>query len=353
MTTDAVAWGLLSTARINRLVLAGARESDRVNVVAVASRNAARAEVYAREHGIDRAYGSYDALLDDPEVEAVYVSLPNSLHVEWTLRALEAGKHVLCEKPFSRRSSDVERAFDQAARAGLVLSEGFMWRHHPQTRRLVELAETLGPLRMIRAAFGFQLADVHGPDDARFRPELDGGSLMDVGCYCVNAIRLLAGEPERVYAEEVVGPSGVDVCFAGTLRFPGDVVAHFECGFVIPYRDELEVVGAEASLFVDDPWHVRSPGIELRREPEPESIEVERIAVEPANSYQLELENVSDAIRGEASLLLGREDALGQARTIEALDRSAAASMPVVLRPSPPSAGALERSGSSSHWSVP
>jgi D-xylose 1-dehydrogenase (NADP+, D-xylono-1,5-lactone-forming) len=329
------AWGLLSTARINRLVLAGARNSDHVDVVAVASRDRARAEAYAREHSIEHAYESYDALLEDPAVEAVYISLPNSLHVEWTLRALAARKHVLCEKPFSSRATDAEQAFDLADREGLVLSEGFMWRHHPQTTTLARLVAegAIGQLRMIRAAFSFQLAAVHGADDARLRPELCGGSLMDVGCYCLNALRLLAGEPERVYAEQVVGESGVDVCFAATLRFPGDVVGHFDCGFVIPYRDELEVVGDEASLHLDDPWHIHSPGIDVRREPEPDTIEVQRIAVEAADSYQLELENVSDAIRGQTPLLLGRRDALGQARAIEALYRSAEAEVPVELEP--------------------
>jgi xylose dehydrogenase (NAD/NADP) len=317
------AWGILSTARINGLVLAGARLSDRVDVIAVGSRDRARAETYAREHGIEHAYGSYDALLEDSAVEAVYISLPNSMHVEWTLRALAAGKHVLSEKPFSRRPHEVEQAFDLADQKGLVLSEGFMWRHHPQTTTIARLVSEggVGRLRMIRAAFGFQLAAVHGADDARFSPELEGGCLMDVGSYCVNAIRFLGGEPERVHAEQVLGTSGVDVCFAAALRLPDDVVAHFDCGFVVPYRDELEVVGDEASLFVDDPWHIGSPGIDVRREHD--GIEVERISVDSADSYQLELENVSDAIRGDASLLLGRDDALGQARVIEALYQSA------------------------------
>jgi xylose dehydrogenase (NAD/NADP) len=324
-------WGLVSTARINRLVLAGARASDRVDVIAVASRDASRADAYAREHGIERAYAGYDALLADPDVEAVYISLPNSLHVEWTLRALEAGKHVLCEKPFGRRAAEVENAFGVAERAGLVLSEGFMWRHHPQTSRLTSLVAdgAVGRLQLVRASFSFQLAAVHGPDDARFRPEQDGGSLMDVGCYCVNAFRLLVGEPERVFAEQVVGPTGVDVTFTASLRFQSGVLAHFDCGFVLPYRDELEIVGDEASLFVDDPWHVHSPGIALRREPEPETVEVEQVRVDVANSYRLELENVSSAIRGESPLLLGRDDAVGQARVLEALYQSAATGLPV------------------------
>jgi xylose dehydrogenase (NAD/NADP) len=327
-----VAWGLLSTASINQPVLAAARRSDRFDVIAVASRDGAKAEAYARKHGVGHVHGSYEALLADPEVEAVYVPLPNSLHVEWTQRALEAGKHVLCEKPFSRRAGEVEQAFDLAERLGLVLSEGFMWRHHPQTRKLAQLVSdgVLGRLGLVRAAFSFQLV-AHRADDHRLSPELDGGSLMDVGSYCVNAIRLVAGEPERVYAQQAVGSSGVDVRFVATLRFLGDVVAHFDCGFDTPFRDELEVVGDEASLYLDDPWHIRSPGFELRRGAEPELVESEQIRVEQASSYQLELENVSDAIRGEAPLLLGRDDAVGQARVIEALYRSAETGEPVEL----------------------
>jgi len=189
--------GLLSTANINRLVLAGARASSEVEVVAVASRDGARAEEYARDHGIGRAHGSYEALLADPEVDAVYISLPNSLHVDWSVRALEAGKHVLCEKPFSRRPMDVDRAFGAAERAGRVLAEAFMYRHHPQTKRVSELVRegAIGELRAIRAAFSFPLAD---RENVRMRPELDGGALMDVGCYCVSGSRLLGGEPERV-----------------------------------------------------------------------------------------------------------------------------------------------------------
>ena len=320
-----VAWGILSTARINHHLLSAAATSDRAELLAVASRDVARARAYAHEHGIPRAYGRYDELLADPAVEAVYISLPNALHVEWTLRALEAGKHVLCEKPFSRRVEDVEQAFDLAEGAGLILSEAFMWRHHPQTRRLVELVGSgaIGRLRIVRAAFSFPLAATHGAADARFSPELDGGSLMDVGCYCVNAIRLLGGEPERVDGAQVLGASGVDVCFAGTLSIPNSVVAHFDCGFVVPYRAGLEVVGEDASLIVADPWHVRSPGIELHRHGD-----IEEIAIELADSYLLQLENVSDAIRGTAPPLLGRADAIGQARALAALYDSAGALEP-------------------------
>jgi predicted dehydrogenase len=317
-----VAWGVLSTARINRLVLAGAAASDRVQVLAVASRDASRAVAYAREQGIERAYGSYDELLADPDVEAVYISLPNALHVEWSIRALEAGKHVLCEKPLSPRADEVARAFDAAERADRLLMEAFMYRHHPQTRRLQELVSggAIGPLRLIRAAFSFRLAD--DPANIRLSAQLEGGALMDVGCYCVSAARLLAGEPEVVHGAQIQADTGVDTVFAGLMRLRQDVVAQIDCGLALPERDELEAIGEDGSLFLDDPWHCRTPVIELRRPGE----SVERIDVPAADSYRLELENFSDAIRGRAEPLLGLADALGQARTIEALYRSAATS---------------------------
>ncbi|MDQ3876663.1 MAG: Gfo/Idh/MocA family oxidoreductase [Actinomycetota bacterium] len=312
-----VRWGLLSTAHINDLILAGARRSDRLKFIAVASRNAARAQDYARANEIERGYGSYEALLADPDVEVVYISLPNGLHVPWSVRALEAGKHVLCEKPRSRRARDVEHAFEVARREGRLLMEAFMYRHNPQTFKLSELVEAgaIGSLQLVRSTFSFTVRD---PENVRLRPELDGGSLMDVGCYCVSGARLLAGEPERVYGDQVLGPSRVDIRFSGTLHFPNGVVSQFDSGLNLPVRDELEAIGDAGSIFLDDPWHCRTPRLELRG-----SGSVETIAVAVADSYQLELENLSDAVRGEAEPLLGPADAVGQARAIEALYRSA------------------------------
>ena len=324
----AVAWGILSTAAINRLVLDGARKSDRVDVVAVASRDPTRAESYAREHGIDLAYGDYDALLGDPAVDAVYISLPNSLHVDWSIRALEAGKHVLCEKPFARHAHDAERAFDAAERTGRLLAEAFMYRHHPQTKRLRRLVDegAIGRLRSVRAIHSFDIAARSGGNDVRLSSDLDGGALMDVGCYCVNSTRLLAGEPDRVYGEQVLGATGVDMDFHGTMSFPDEVVGQFVASFGLPARQELEALGTEGSMRLEAPWRLDLGGaFTLRR-----GDEVTLVEVEEADSYQLELEDLSDSIEGEGEPLLGRDDAVGTARAIEALYRSAEQRAPVV-----------------------
>jgi predicted dehydrogenase len=308
-----VKWGIVSTADINRKVIPGAHASDKVELIAVASRDQARADAYAREWEIPRGYGSYEALLDDPDVEAVYISLPNTLHVEWSIKALEAGKHVLCEKPFTRHPEEVGAAFDVAERTGRLLSEAFMYRHNPQTKKLVQLVAdgAIGELRLARSTFSYSLYD---EDNIRLRTDVEGGALMDVGCYCVSGSRLLAGEPVAVDGNAWYGPTGTDWVFGGILRFPNDVLATFDCGTAMPNRDELEAVGSEGSIFLDDPWHCVHPVIELRR-----NGAVERIELEHEDSYRLELENVSDAIRGEAELLLGRDDAMGQATTLAAL----------------------------------
>ena len=322
---SAVKWGFLSTADINRKLIPGAQASDKIELVAVASRDAARAEAYAREWEIPRAYGSYEELLADPELEAVYISLPNTMHAEWSIKALDAGKHVLCEKPFTRHPEEVDAAFDAAERNGRLLSEAFMYRHNPQTRRLSELVAegAIGELRLVRSAFSYALYD---QENIRLRTDVEGGALMDVGCYNVSGSRLLAGEPERVFGEAWYGPSGTDWVFTGTLRFPGDVIATFDCGTALPERDELEAIGSEGSLFLEDPWHCNVPVIELRRVDG-----VERIELDHVDSYQLELENLSDAIRGEAELLLGRKDAHAQAAALEALHRSATTGAAVSL----------------------
>jgi D-xylose 1-dehydrogenase (NADP+, D-xylono-1,5-lactone-forming) len=323
--SEPVRLGFLSTARINRRILAAAEKSDAAEVVAVASRDPDGAEAYAVEHGIPRSHGSYEGLLEDPEVDAVYISLPNSLHVEWSIRALAAGKHVLCEKPLTRSPEEAEEVFDAAERAGRILMEALMWRHSPQTAKLVQLVEggVIGELQLVRATFSFPL---EGRRNIRLDPELGGGALMDVGVYCVSAARLLAGEPERVYGEQVIGDSGVDVLFTGVLRFPRGVLAEFDAGMYLPRRDGLEAVGTEGSLVISDPWLAQRLVLHLRR-----GESREEIALPPADPYRLELENMCAAIAGEGEPLLGRADAVGQARALDALYQSADEGSPITL----------------------
>ena len=228
-------WGLLSTARINTAILAGARTSDEVAVVAVGSRDQARAEAYAREHGIETAHGSYEALLEDPDVDAIYISLPNGPHVEWSIRALEAGKHVLCEKPLTRRAADAERAFDAADAAGLVLMEAFMWRHNPQTQTIAELVRdgAIGQLRLVRTAFSFSLDDAgrRAPGRGARRRRPDGPRVL---------LRQRRASPGRRTGARsghaVTAADGVDRRFAATLRHDGDVLTTLDCGFDLPPR---------------------------------------------------------------------------------------------------------------------
>lgn len=311
-------WGLLSTAKINEQIIAGAAESDRATIVAVGSRDGAKAKAYAREHQIARAYGSYEALLDDPDVEAVYISLPNGLHHAWTMRALGAGKHVLCEKPYSRSVREVEEGFAEAKARGRVLMEAFMYRHHPQMRRVVEIVRG-GAIGVIRAIHGVFTYTLQRELDVRLSPALDGGALMDVGCYCVSGARLIAGEPLRVVGEQVTGPTGIDMAFSGMMRHPGDVISQFEASFVAPSRQRLDVIGADGVLTMEAPWRADfGGGVTMTRGGEVEIVEVPR-----ANAYRLELENMADAAAGKVPALLGRDDAVWQARTIDALYASA------------------------------
>ena len=318
-TTETIHWGLLGTSRINAKLLAGARLSANAEVVAVGSRSMTTAQAYAQANGIGRVHGSYEALLADPEVDAVYIPLPNSMHHPWTLAALAAGKHVLCEKPYTRHPQEVDEAWDAAEAAGLVLMEAFMWRHTPQAERLVSLLPRIGELVAVRSTFSHRLRD---DADIRVNGPLEGGSLMDVGCYCVSGARLIAGqEPEVVYGQQVTTADGVDRRFAGLLRFPSGLVATFHSGFDA-FSESLEVIGREGTISLPDPWHSTLGLL---------SVDGEEERVEPINPYQCELDDMAAAIRGQKAPRLGRADAMGQARAIEALYRSAETGQPVSL----------------------
>lgn len=284
-------WGLLGTARINRMVIPPLRTSPRNRLVAVASRERARAEDYAREWEIERAFGSYEDLLADPGIDAVYIPLPNHLHVEWTVRAARAGKHVLCEKPLALTLDEVDRAQDAAQESGVVVAEAFMYRHHPQTLRVKALVDegAIGAIRFVRGTFSFPLTR---PNDVRLDPAMGGGSLWDVGCYPVSFTRFVLGaEPLEVFGQATPGPSGIDETFAGQLVFPGGVLAQIDCGFRAPHRVWFEVVGSEGAIEVRRPWRPEpDQPLVLRR-----GDATEEVATPGEDKYLLEIEDMADA----------------------------------------------------------
>jgi xylose dehydrogenase (NAD/NADP) len=246
-------WGLISTARINRALIPAIRGGGRSELTTVASRTLERAREYAREWKIPRAVGSYEALLADPDIDVVYNPLPNHLHAEWTVRALEAGKHVLCEKPLALTVEDVDRVADACRRTGKVAAEAFMYRHHLMTQAVQAFAAggRLGTITLYRGAFTFLLSRA---GDVRLDPSMGGGALWDVGCYPVSYANLIAGAPPvEVFGLQRVDHR-VDLEFAGLMRYADGSVAQFDCGFAGPFRAEMEIVGSGGALRVHRPF---------------------------------------------------------------------------------------------------
>ncbi len=268
-------WGILGTARINRRLIPAIRVAPRSELAAVASRTRARADAYAAEWQIPRVFEGYQALLDSPAIDAVYISLPNSLHVPWTLAAIAAGQHVLCEKPMALHAADIDRIHAASTATKLVVEEGFMYRHEPLTAKVMELVHggALGTVCAIESGFTFALTEA---GNSRLDPALGGGSLWDVGCYPVTYARLLTGrDPKMVFGSARWHAAGVDEEFMGMLRFPGGTTATVYCGFRAALRTWLEVIGSDGSLTVPNPF---KPGIceilELERDGRIEAIEV-------------------------------------------------------------------------------
>src|SRR5512139_3822581 len=254
MSERVLRWGILGAARINRMVIPALRGSAGNRLLAVASRDPAKAAAYAGEWGIDRVHGSYEALLADPEIDAAYVPLPNHLHAEWTIRAACAGKHVLCEKPLALTVAEVDAIGAAARESGVVVAEAFMYRHHPQTLKVKELVDggAVGAVRFVRGTFSFPL---DRPNDVRLRPEWGGGCLWDVGCYPISFTRfVLDGEPVEVTGAQALGPTGIDETFAGQMIFPGGALVQIDAGFRSPVRAELEIAGTEGTIRVRHPW---------------------------------------------------------------------------------------------------
>lgn len=312
-------WGLLSTARINRALIPPLRSSERNELVAVASRSGKRARDYAAQWSIPRSYGSYENLLTDPDVDVVYVPLPNHLHATWAIRAAEAGKHVLCEKPLALTVDEVDAIADAAADAGVVVAEAFMYRHHPRTLRIRELVAdgALGNVQMIRGSFSFMLSR---PDDIRLKPECGGGSLWDVGCYPLSFARfVLDAEPLEVYGQQVTGPTGVDLTFSGQLRFPDDVLVQIDSSFRAPLRMHAEVVGTEGVLNVPRAYKPDTTStLHLSRDDDKETF-----TIQSDDLYQGEVEDMADAVLNGKAPRVSLSDSRRNVAAITALLNSA------------------------------
>lgn len=326
--SETLRWGLLGTAHINRRVIPAMRAARRSAVLAVASRNAIRAEAYARDWNIPSAHPSYDSLLRDGAVDAVYIPLPNSLHVEWTLRALDAGKHVLCEKPLALNPEDVDRVAAVARARERIAVEAFMYRHEPLIARVVQLihAGVIGPLRSISA--GFTFAQNRNPD-IRLDPTLGGGSLWDIGCYAVSAVVTVAGAiPNEAFGFATSAPSGVDESFTGLLRFPGDLTAAIHSSFRASYRTWLEIGGADGMMRVANLFKPgRREQIEVWRGDEVERIEVEGSSL----LFVRQIEDVIAAALDGRAPALTLQDSRHIAASLAALHRSADLGRPVQL----------------------
>jgi predicted dehydrogenase len=315
-------WGILSTANIARVaVIPAIRASKNGEIRAVASRNRERAYAFASDLGIPQSYGSYEALLEAEDIDAVYIALPNSLHREWTVRAAKASKHVLCEKPLASTAAECDE-MDRAARENeVVLMEAFMYRFHPRTERVSKLIRdgAIGPLRALQSTFTFRL---RRSDDIRLRKDLAGGALMDVGCYCVNVSRTLAGaEPSEVQAFASWAESGVDSQMAGVLRFESGLLAQFDCALTLERRESYQAAGPEGHLAVSSAF---LPGDGETTIEEHHGRAGRSIHTLPgADEYQLMVEHFADSVLEGGSLRYPASEAAANLRTIEALYRSA------------------------------
>ncbi|MSP12397.1 MAG: Gfo/Idh/MocA family oxidoreductase [Chloroflexi bacterium] len=338
MSNTPIRFGILGAARIARTQLIPAmRQSAEVELVAIASRDGAKAQAAALELNIPRAYGSYEELLADPDVDAIYNPLPNHLHAEWSIKAAQAGKHILCEKPLAMNVDECLEMGAAADKASVILMEAFMYRFHPRfelARQLVAGGK-IGRLRTIRSSFSFTLTN---PENIRMKPEWGGGALMDIGCYCINASRLLAGsEPDIAFAWAENGDTGVDMAYNGMLHFPGaqgEVVAQFDVSYLAVRNQSYEAAGTGGSL------HVRQ-GAFLPPDHDPKPIELlthegaTTLTAEGANPYMRMVDHFARCIRGQETLRWTVTDAAANMAAIEALATSARSGRPVPVRAIP------------------
>jgi predicted dehydrogenase len=318
---EKVRWGLLSTAHINRRLIPAIRDSSRGALIAIASRSESKAQQYAAEWAIPRAFGGYESMLTSGEIDAVYIGLPNHLHAAWTIRALEAGIHVLCEKPFALTMDEVDNMIQASRQNNRVLAEAFMYRHHPQTKMLGDWVHSgrLGEITIVRGVFHFALDD---RDNIRMIPDYGGGSLWDVGVYPVSLAQyLMGGPPEWVTGAANQGETGVDMTFAGQLIYSGGRMAQITSSFRTPFHTHAEVIGTKGRLTLSRPF-VGMEG-EGRMTYTSEDGISETIPVPEKSLYLGEVEDMHAAILDGDPNYLTLEETRDHVRTILALYESA------------------------------
>jgi predicted dehydrogenase len=323
-------WGILGTGNIARQFAGGMASAQRGSLIAVASRSADSAQSFASKFNISSGYGSYDAMLRDPNVQAVYLSLPNSMHHEWTIKCLRAGKHVLCEKPFARDASESEEMFDVAQREGRVLMEAFMYRSHPQTLGVLDAIRRgeIGDVKLMKLSFCYRTNKID--DNVRFSHELAGGALMDVGCYCINLARAVAGvEPSAVQAHAVMHESGVDEQVTATMQFPNDILATMSCGMRVQADNASQICGTEG--FIEIPWPWKPPagkaGFTIARSIPPRQDQPKTAASPPPRQwfsteadrdlYAMEADDFAEAVLDGKPPRISRDDTLGNMRVLD------------------------------------
>jgi xylose dehydrogenase (NAD/NADP) len=321
-------WGLLSTARINRAVIPPIRSSKRSELIAIASRSQERASQYATTWGIPRSYSSYEDLLADPEIDVIYNSLPNALHAEWSIKAMQMGKHVLCEKPLTTNIKDVDIVKKTANNTGKVIAEAFMYRHHPQTIMVKQIINKgdIGNLLLIQGSFCYYNSR---PSDIRFDPALDGGSLWDIGCYPISYARYLTdNEPIEVFGYQEIGPTGVDLLFAGQMLFPEGVISQFECSFITPYKVKMEITGDKGRIIIPEPYKPGKRTKVILQHQEQEQI----LNIKGAELYHGEIEDMENAILYGLPTRINLDDSRGTIATIEAFYQSVKLSKPIPVQ---------------------
>ena len=316
--TEKVRWGILSTANIGRKrVIPAIHEARNSEVVAVASRNLERAQAFADEMNIPTAYGDYESLLNDPNVDAIYNPLPNSMHAEWAVKAAEAGKPMLCEKPLASNADEAQMMVDTFKQRGILFAEAFMYRFHPQTQRVKQMVEegAIGQLKAISAAFTFT---VRTEDNIRLDADLAGGSLMDVGCYCINLMRFITGEePAHVRGIAQMGAGGVDDSFSGVLEFPSGVLGHFDSSLRTFGTHTYEIRGTEGRIRVDEAF---VPNLtESTRVHVWQADHYAEVHINAGNQYTFMVEDFADALMNNRPPRFDPQDAVENMRVIDRL----------------------------------